>query len=1456
MKKYILFISIIFLFFSNIQLDAKYWEKLENLPAAARAVQWLDVYFLNSTHGWICGRSYGDYLGKVARTTDGGETWQISSVSGWFLESVHFVDTQHGICSGPEGIYKSDDGGVTWRGISYINDLVNQDIIDTWGCFMLNRDTMYVVGGGCYPADTNSIRDHRIIWRSTDRGETWTAFSLSFIPLNGHTNYYSGLTDIMVYPNGTGYASSSGLVWKTTNYGDSWFILSQTSTYLSWQEEITNYNNSILVPFSGTDCSGASFSGGMRFSNNINSSFPTWNEYNTSYPMYGSFLLGANEGWACGSHRSIYYTDNAGESWSLLNCGIEDDDDLDDIFFLNSNTAWVVGDNIYRLNNSSKMLIEKDTVDFGDSCTASVLYDTLLVKNMNFYSSTIDISVLENSPYFSIVNPVYLTYPLPACGESKIIVRYAPTAVGEHKYSIIVKLYPSDENIVHIDTIYYKGALKEFTAHSDKDTIDFGDVLIKTNAFQSLRWYSSTTDTIKSYKCSVNNIDVTSISASSKIPFTIHPDSENLMEFKISPKDTGIMYITYTFSFTPCNDIRTVVLKVNGISPIISAKDSFNIDVVCKNDTIVKIPITNTGSSNLEIYKLHLEDSTKLNPITLNRQAKIMGFAKHNMPCYLAPQETDTLLLYLYSNNVDTLTGEVLIEHNDTRRLKSTNPKKIAFTSVFKKNKLNTNVIEFNFGNICVGDSIALIETIQNIGNQTIYFSNIQYQNIKEGFLMKQIPSSVIPTKKVDFIASFVPKKVGLLSDTIDVKLLPCNDTLKIVLTGIGVENNIAIEPEEINEILNINILQKYDIKLTSNSIQKIQITSAVIEPEMKHVTLTLLNKFPMYLNPGSSELISFTAIADTEITYKGRLVLYLKSECSDTLIVPINIEFVDNNIEYTDTKGNAVKNIKHYSTCINPTIYDTIYVSNTRSYTFVSLKFSDNSSKYSIVQCPVLPLKVKAEDTIEIITSNIMGSEGIAKNALVFEMQNDATNEITYDTIYLQHEFRKTDINISDTNIVFGIFEICDENNIQQIEFINKGTLDDTLYINTSSIPEYYEVDKNIIVLPANSKEVLTITFIPSKVNNVPNYDTTKFTINNTICPKQFEITLYSIVDSINIAVNPKIIDFGEVWKNHTASREIEIQNNSLFDIYLMQFDFTPNLYFTTNVQLPLLIQKNKTAIIPISFSGPETDTYNCTINMTVERSCKFSDLIELTAIVPVEKYVMQINFDTTKGMLGRPAVISAFVKDSISSEANPHGIEFSIDMNNYLFYPEKLYIIHNNTREELKFDFNFVDGISAKIDENAAKEILTKENKFLEIHGIPLLYSPRKTNIYFKEFNIITDKIYEVLQDEGSFELETYCGDNVTSRISKINNIEANFDNIVYNNTLTIKFEAEKDCIANIELFSMSGEKVLLKQLSIQKGTNDINLSTTNLSSGSYNIKITNEQGIIKSGNIIVIK
>ncbi|ROL60357.1 hypothetical protein D9V86_09445, partial [Bacteroidetes/Chlorobi group bacterium ChocPot_Mid] len=341
--QYIIIFFLINLFATQINLAQ--WKQITTIPSPYSNIYWLDVFFLNQKpdFGWICG-----YGGQVIRTTDGGLTWsgtkimsaKIDSfnIGGIIvydttytqavnqLESIHFANEFIGYTSGEGMVFKSTDGGATWKSVI---DSINYKG-DVWGVFFATPDTGVAIGGGC--------DGRQYFRRTTNGGQSWSTF------LGDQPN--SSLADaILESPDGIGYASSSGFIWKTTNGGKTWYVFSKSGDE-DWQEEITYQGNTFLVPFS-KGCYGGGNSGGWRITTNAGKS---WKEFTNDATMFGAYLLDEKKGWVCGQSQQVFYTSDAGKTWELRNCGIRKNIPLDDIWFVNDTLGWVVGQGVYKFH--------------------------------------------------------------------------------------------------------------------------------------------------------------------------------------------------------------------------------------------------------------------------------------------------------------------------------------------------------------------------------------------------------------------------------------------------------------------------------------------------------------------------------------------------------------------------------------------------------------------------------------------------------------------------------------------------------------------------------------------------------------------------------------------------------------------------------------------------------------------------------------------------------------------------------------------------------------------------------------------------------------------------------------------------------------------------------------------------------------------------------------------------
>ncbi len=317
------------LFFSCINLYPQ-WVKIKDIPSEYQGKSHLlDIYFLpsNPDLGWACG-----YHGMFMRTTDRGKTWIDSKINDSLylsqFESVHFVNEKVGFVLDASGyMYKSTDGGVSWN----VHDPagINNNF---WGLHFYNEKVGCALGG----VTCNDSGGKMYIKMTWDGGNSWTD-----IIVRPHAN--TKFSDPLLHnAQGGGYAISSGMLWESTN-GRDWKPIDFTGGY-DWHEEITHINGSFCIPVS-MGCNGThNGKGGVRMKTKKHD----WKFFNTGHSMYGSFLLDEQRAWVCGSEEALFYTDDGGLTWEEQNCGIYTGESLDDFWFIDDTTGFVVGNGIYK----------------------------------------------------------------------------------------------------------------------------------------------------------------------------------------------------------------------------------------------------------------------------------------------------------------------------------------------------------------------------------------------------------------------------------------------------------------------------------------------------------------------------------------------------------------------------------------------------------------------------------------------------------------------------------------------------------------------------------------------------------------------------------------------------------------------------------------------------------------------------------------------------------------------------------------------------------------------------------------------------------------------------------------------------------------------------------------------------------------------------------------------------
>ncbi len=302
------------------------------------------VYFYDLNNGYIVSSSYSTIL----ITTDGGNSWNNKFTGGQDFSSLYFMNTSMGFAVGGNGIFKTTDAGVTW------NPLYSDQFIPSNKILFTDNENGYALGHKGY------------ILKTTNGGKSWADIKIGTQNTNFRTMYFqnsnSGLlidyNDIIYQTNDAGknwvrqgnlpknqsinafhffdtnsiiLCTNHGSIFKTTNKGKDWkettFDLDEPFNDIYFTDKDTGYIVGRLGIFIKT------YDGGQNW---IPSSL------NSRLPAHGVFFTDGMHGYTLVDDMILKTTDGS-VSWTNFEIENETSLRLNDVFFSDKNTGYVVG---------------------------------------------------------------------------------------------------------------------------------------------------------------------------------------------------------------------------------------------------------------------------------------------------------------------------------------------------------------------------------------------------------------------------------------------------------------------------------------------------------------------------------------------------------------------------------------------------------------------------------------------------------------------------------------------------------------------------------------------------------------------------------------------------------------------------------------------------------------------------------------------------------------------------------------------------------------------------------------------------------------------------------------------------------------------------------------------------------------------------------------------------------
>jgi photosystem II stability/assembly factor-like uncharacterized protein len=233
-----------------------------------------DMCFINENTGWYAGEN-----GAYGKTTNGGTTWFTPS-SNLFQDgayAVYFADANTGFVSGINNLARTTDGGLSWNNTAYPNIYLS-------ALYFVNENTGFAMG-----SITQNDGSALYVLKTTNKGINWNVVCsetpIDFYVIrvkdayffNENCGYFAGMS-IHTGPSYT----FTGILRKTTNGGINW-----SSVYYSFGnslEAVTFVNQQTGFAASETHTIYKTTNGGLTGFTNETETMPSQFTLYQNYP--------------------------------------------------------------------------------------------------------------------------------------------------------------------------------------------------------------------------------------------------------------------------------------------------------------------------------------------------------------------------------------------------------------------------------------------------------------------------------------------------------------------------------------------------------------------------------------------------------------------------------------------------------------------------------------------------------------------------------------------------------------------------------------------------------------------------------------------------------------------------------------------------------------------------------------------------------------------------------------------------------------------------------------------------------------------------------------------------------------------------------------------------------------------------------------------------------------------
>lgn len=402
-------------------------------------------------------------------------------------------------------------------------------------------------------------------------------------------------------------------------------------------------------------------------------------------------------------------------------------------------------------------------------------------------------------------------------------------------------------------------------------SLDFGNVTAG----------KSKTLTITASNTGAASITVSSASISSRyfslsspsLPIAIFAGQSALITFVFTPDAAGTFSGTVSITSNASNSSATLSLTGNGmesgqLAPSVP-NESFGPVTVGNNQSLSET-ITNTGAASVTISQIAISGTG-------------FGLSGIAAPVSLAAGQSASFTVTFAPQSAASASGSITLTSNASN---STLSIPLSGTGV-TAGTLASAPTSLSFGNVTVGSSQSLSETITNTGGSSVTVSQIAATGAAFSLSGIAAPLTLAPGQSASFSVAFTPQSASTASGSVSVTSNASNSSLSIPLSGTGISPGLLVpNPGNLNfGSVTVGNKQSLPETLTNTGGSSVTISSATISGS--GFTLSGLTT-PVTLTTGQTATFSVTFTPASTGTASGSVSI-TSNASNPSLTIPLS---------------------------------------------------------------------------------------------------------------------------------------------------------------------------------------------------------------------------------------------------------------------------------------------------------------------------------------------------------------------------------------------------------------------------------------------------------------------------------------------------------------------------------------------------------------------------------------